>query len=147
MILTLENNSYRTLLKRFTPHMGLRQRCIYTEALHNTLRSIPQWVRPLDWRPDGPEFESRCGNFASELWQFRLPRFASVFRIRHYKSHWSLLSAVYASCDGGVYPLIRITQEFPAYTAWWGGNGNLAGGGWRVEHRAVTGWPLINHYK
>ena len=31
-------------------------------------------------------------------------------------------------CDGGVYPLIRITQEFPADTAWWGGNGNLAGG-------------------
>ena len=30
----------------------------------------------------GSVFESRCGNFASELWQylFRLPRFASVFR-------------------------------------------------------------------
>ena len=29
-------------------------------------------------------FESLCGNlFASELWQFCLPRFASVFRRRH----------------------------------------------------------------
>ena len=28
-------------------------------------------------------FESRCCNFASELWQFRSPRFASVFRRRH----------------------------------------------------------------
>ena len=24
-------------------------------------------VRTLDWRPGGPEFESRCDNFASEL--------------------------------------------------------------------------------
>ena len=40
------------------------------------------WVRALDWRPGGPGFESRCGNFASELWQFRLPP-ASVFRRRH----------------------------------------------------------------
>ena len=24
-------------------------------------------VRALDWRPCGPGFESRCGNFASEL--------------------------------------------------------------------------------
>ena len=37
----------------------------------------------LDWRPGGPGFESCCGNFASELWQFRLPRFAGVFRRRH----------------------------------------------------------------
>ena len=51
--------------------------------------------RALDWRPGGPRFESRCGNIASELWQFRLPRFASVFRRRH-KSHRSLLSRVYA---------------------------------------------------
>ena len=45
-----------------------------------------EWVRALDWRPGGPGFESRCGNFASELWQFRLPRFASVFRRRHIKA-------------------------------------------------------------
>ena len=46
----------------------------------------------------------RCGtgsnptaeNFASELWQFRLPRFASVFWGRHTKSRRSLLSGVYA---------------------------------------------------
>ena len=30
------------------------------------------------WRPGGSGFQSRCGNFASELWQFRLLRFASV---------------------------------------------------------------------
>ena len=40
-------------------------------------------VRALDWRPGGSGFEYRCGNFASELWQFRLSRFASVFRRRH----------------------------------------------------------------
>ena len=46
--------------------------------------AVAEWVRALDWRPDGPGFESHCGKlFASELWQFRLPRFASVFRRRH----------------------------------------------------------------
>ena len=45
--------------------------------------AVAEWVRALDWRPDGPGFESHCGKlFASELWQFRLPRFASVFRRR-----------------------------------------------------------------
>ena len=39
---------------------------------------MAEWVRALDWRPDGRGFESHCGNlFASELWQFRLPRFAN----------------------------------------------------------------------
>ena len=39
--------------------------------------AVAEWVRALDWRPDGPGFESHCGKlFASELWQFRLPRFA-----------------------------------------------------------------------
>ena len=46
-----------------------------------------RWIRLerwnlVDWRPGGPGFESRCGNFASELWQFRLPRFAN-FRRTH----------------------------------------------------------------
>ena len=46
--------------------------------------AVAEWVRALDWRPDGPGFESHCGKlFASELWQFRLPHFASVFRRRH----------------------------------------------------------------
>ena len=40
---------------------------------------MAEWVRSLDCRLCGPGFESRCGNFASELWQFHLPRFASVF--------------------------------------------------------------------
>ena len=45
--------------------------------------AVAEWVRALDWRPgEGPGFESCCGNFPSELWQFRLPRFASVFRRR-----------------------------------------------------------------
>ena len=33
----------------------------------------------LSWPGSNPTAE----NFASELWQFRLPRFASVFRRRH----------------------------------------------------------------
>ena len=57
---------------------------------------MAEWVRRLDWRPGGPGFESRCDNFASELWQFRLPRFASVFRRGDTKSRRSLLSGVYA---------------------------------------------------
>ena len=24
---------------------------------------VAEWVRALDWRPGGPGFESRCGNF------------------------------------------------------------------------------------
>ena len=38
---------------------------------------MAEWVRALDWQPGGPGFESCCDNFASELWQFRLPRLAS----------------------------------------------------------------------
>ena len=41
---------------------------------------MAEWVRSLDWRPGGPGFESSCGNFALDLWQFHLPRFANVFR-------------------------------------------------------------------
>ena len=38
--------------------------------------AVAEWVRALDWPPDGPGFESHCGKlFTSELWQFRLPRF------------------------------------------------------------------------
>ena len=45
---------------------------------------VDEWVSALDWRPGGPGFESCCGNFGSELWQFRLPRLiASVFPRRH----------------------------------------------------------------
>ena len=53
---------------------------------------VAEWVRALDWRPGGPGFESLCGNFGSELWKFRLPRFTSVFRRRHLLN----LSGVYA---------------------------------------------------
>ena len=49
----------------------------------------------VDWRPGGPGFESRCGNFPSDLWQFRLPHFVSVFW-GDTKSRRSLLSGVYA---------------------------------------------------
>ena len=45
--------------------------------------AVAEWVRALDWRRGVPGFESIYGNFASELWQFRLPRFASVFRGTH----------------------------------------------------------------
>ena len=54
-----------------------------------------EWVRVVDWRPDGPGFESRCGNFASELWQFCLPRFAVSFG-GDTKNRRSRLSGVYA---------------------------------------------------
>ena len=51
----------------------------------NPLGAVAEWVRAFDWRPDCPGFESHCGKlFASELWQFRLPRFASVFRRRRH---------------------------------------------------------------
>ena len=42
-----------------------------------------EWARALDWRPGGPGFKSCCGKLASDLWQFHLPHFASVFRMRH----------------------------------------------------------------
>ena len=36
--------------------------------------AVAEWVRALDWRPDGPGFESHCAKlFASELWQFGIP--------------------------------------------------------------------------
>ena len=50
---------------------------------NESLTCMAEWVSELDWRLGGPEFETRRGNFASELWQFRLPRFASVFRSKH----------------------------------------------------------------
>ena len=58
--------------------------------------AVAEWVRALDWRLGDPGFESCCGNFTSELWQFRLPRFASVFRRRHLSCRF-LLSGVYDS--------------------------------------------------
>ena len=52
-------------------------------TLPKTLTLTIEWVRALDWRPDGPGFEYHCGKlFASELWQFRLNCLASVFRRR-----------------------------------------------------------------
>ena len=48
--------------------------------------AVAEWVRALAWRGDGTVLavsESRCGKFASELLQFRLPRFTSVFRRRY----------------------------------------------------------------
>ena len=66
-----------------------RLECIVTIVELHRLRygggAVTQWVTALEWRPGGPGFESRGGNLTSEseLWQFRLPRFASVFRRRH----------------------------------------------------------------
>ena len=56
---------------------------------------MAEWVSVLDWRPGGPGFESRCGNFASELWQFHLPALPVSFR-GDAKSCRSLLSGLYA---------------------------------------------------
>ena len=58
---------------------------------------VAKRVRALDWRPGSPCFESSCGKFVSELLQFHLPRFASVFRRRHYKP--SVLS-IWCLCQG-----------------------------------------------
>ena len=67
------------------------------------------WASPGAWWPSGLERwlglatgRSRPGsnptaeNFASELWQFRLPRFASVFRYARgsKRSHQSALECV-----------------------------------------------------
>ena len=57
--------------------------------------AVAEWVRVLAWTGDRvvlAGFESRCGNFASELWQFRLP----VSFGGDTKSRRSLLSGVYA---------------------------------------------------
>ena len=62
--------------------------------------AVAEWVRALAWTGDWTVpagFESHFGKlFASELWQFRLPRFASVFFEGDSKSRWSRLSGVYA---------------------------------------------------
>ena len=58
-------------------------RCIISLVISSGAQS-PQWPNGLErWLglatgrfPAG--FESHCGNFASELWQFRLPRFATM---------------------------------------------------------------------
>ena len=60
---------------------------------------MTEWVRALDWRPGGPGFESCVGNFASELWQFRLKYPALPVTVSFggdTKSRRSLLSGVYA---------------------------------------------------
>ena len=61
--------------------------------------AVAEWVRALAWTGDRTVpagFESYFGKlFSSELWQFHLPRFASVFRRRH-QQPWVLLSGVYA---------------------------------------------------
>ena len=60
--------------------------------------AVAEWVRALAWTGDRTVpagFESYFGKlFSSELWQFHLPRFASVFRRRH-QQPWVLLSGVY----------------------------------------------------
>ena len=59
--------------------------------------AVAEWVRSLAWTGDRvvlAGFESRCGNFSAELWQFRLPRFVSFGGDT--KSFRSLLSGVYA---------------------------------------------------
>ena len=41
---------------------------------------VVEWGRALDWdwRPGGPGFECRCGNFASELWKFHLYLYSAL---------------------------------------------------------------------
>ena len=47
---------------------------------------VAEWARELtgDWTVNGSSPAAvKTFRFASELWQFRLPRLASVFRMRH----------------------------------------------------------------
>ena len=64
-----------------TDNPGMNQLCKQDSIV--SVGVVAERVRALDWQPGGSGFESRCGNFASELWQFRLPRLASVFWMRH----------------------------------------------------------------
>ena len=60
---------------------------------------VAEWARALtgDRTVNGSSSSAiNFFRFASELWQFRLPRLAGVFRMRQYKRRWSLLSGVYA---------------------------------------------------
>ena len=56
---------------------------------------MAEWVRALDWRPGGPGFESRCGNFALEFGNSVYPTFPVSFG-GDTNSRRSLLSGVYA---------------------------------------------------
>ena len=56
---------------------------------------MAEWVRAVDWRPDGPGFESRCGNFASEVFNSVYPALPVSFG-GDTKHRQSLLSGVYA---------------------------------------------------
>ena len=58
--------------------------------------AVAEWVRALDWRPDGPGFESHCGKlFASELGNSVYPALPVSFG-GDIKSRRSLLFGVYA---------------------------------------------------
>ena len=47
--------------------------CLIMGTANKLGGAVAERVRAFDWRPGGPGFESRYeGNFASELWQFRL---------------------------------------------------------------------------
>ena len=62
--------------------------------------AMAEWVRALACAGDryGSGSNPAAENFASELWQFRLPRFASVFRRRHSKP-W-VPSCIWCLCQG-----------------------------------------------
>ena len=68
--------------KRFIVYL----RCFTDMTLHSgggcyaTMCRLQQYERYVLSRPGS---NTTAENFASELWQFRLPRFASVFRRRH----------------------------------------------------------------
>ena len=84
--------------RRESDQLGTRHLAWMLIVLTNCERGSVIWMALHSWRPDS----SRPGSnptsvkrFASELWQFRLPRFAMSFGWDT-KSRWSLLSGVYA---------------------------------------------------
>ena len=58
--------------------------------------AVAEWVRALDWRPDGPGFESHCGNFSLRNFGNSVYPALPVSFGGDPKSRRSLLSGVYA---------------------------------------------------
>ena len=66
--------------------------------MHNLARSgdaVSEWVRTYDWRPGGPGLESHCGDFVSELWQFRLKPVCQPLAPSIWLSHMSVVTKLF----------------------------------------------------
>ena len=71
-------------------------------TLHYRGGAVAEWVRALDWRPDGPGFESHCGKLFASLRNFGnsvYPALPVSFG-GDTKNRRSLLSAIWCLCQG-----------------------------------------------